>query len=90
MENEKSEPWIWLQDGEEQGECEKLGIKLIRDYRGSESPAVIVPALVEAAPDLLAALKNALKALSTGGIDNTADVREQARAAIAKATGGNT
>ena len=79
------EPWIWLQNTEEDGQAE-CGCTMIRDWDGD--PAFFPCPLHDAAPRLLRACKAAedlLSELADGGAENPE--LDILKAAIAKAEG---
>lgn len=53
------DPFIWLQPDEAEGVSSDGGVRLVSDHDDSGNPAVFLSPTYRAAPDLLAALKDA-------------------------------
>ena len=81
-------PWLWLDAHENEAHDDDKNVILLRDYNGG-GPAVFIPPAMEAAPELLEALKMARDLISNAyerGEEKPIEL-EKIVAAIAKAEG---
>ena len=70
--------------------CDKAGLSLVFVNRDDKSEPEANARLIAAAPDLLEALQNMLGLTEASDYMGAREIEQQARAAIAKATGGST